>query len=167
MATLLFGIISVLIMAVYTAVMCKKMGRIPFSLSETYYRLEHNKWFGACMSLTGFTWMVAALEVTPENYQFLTYLSFVGMMMISLSPNFKDKKGAIVHYSGTVLVLLCTQAWVVCTHPWIMTVWLLPVAYIIRYISKMGLGKLIDAKPVFWLEIAAFMVIYINLFVLC
>lgn len=165
MATI-FAIISALTLAIYTVVMTKKMGRLPYSISETFFTLTHKKWFGFCMIITGFTFMLSALDATPENWQFLAFLSFIGMLMIALAPNFTEKKEAVIHYIGTAVVLICTQAWVYVTHPWILILWLLPLVYIGRYIKRYGIEDIINVKPVFWLEITAFIVIYINLFML-
>lgn len=166
MATII-ALISAMIIAIYTFVMVKKMGRVPYSLSETYYRLEHKKWFGAAMILTGFTFMVSALTVTPEYYQFLVFLSFIGMIMIALSPNFTEKKDAVIHYIGTGILFISTQVWITYTEPWLLLLWFFPIAYIIWYISKHGITQIIEAKPVFWLEVTATAIIYISLFRLC
>lgn len=165
MATI-FGIISALILAVYTLVMIRKSGKIPYSLSSTYYRLEQKEWFVGCMSVTGFTYMLSALGKTPDSCQFLVFLTFAGMMLLALSPNFRDKNEAVLHYSGTAVVLLCTQAWVACTMPWLLLLWLLPAAYILYHVARYGADAFIDSKPVFWLEVTAYMTVYINLLLL-
>lgn len=165
MATI-FGIISALILAVYTLVMVKKTGKIPYSLSATYYRLEQKKWFVGCMAVAGFTFMLSAMDKTPDGCQFLIFLTFLGMMLLALSPNFRDRKEAVLHCSGTAVVLLCTQAWVACTTPWLLLLWLLPVIYIFLYVGKHGPDAFIESKPVFWLEVTTYLTAYLNLFLL-
>ena len=167
----IFGIISALIFAIYTTVVIYKTGGIPYSISETYYRLEHPKWFSACLGLCGFTFFVSAVGRTPENIQFLVFLALLGMITITISPRFKDKKGGIVHYCGTALLLLSTQAWVACTNPWLLIIWLLPIAYIVRHVMADNVksdlwSKIVYVRPAFWIEITGFIIIFINMILL-
>lgn len=167
----IFGIISALIFAIYTAVVIYKTGGIPYSISETYYRLEHPKWFSVCLGLCGFTFFVSAVGRTPENIQFLVFLALLGMITITISPRFKNKKEGIVHYCGTALLLLSTQVWVACTNPWLLIIWLAPVIYIVRQVMADSMksdlwNKIVYARPAFWLEITAFIIIFINLILL-
>ena len=46
-------IISMLVIAAYTAAVCVKTKGVPYSISATYYYLEHKLWFMATMWLTG------------------------------------------------------------------------------------------------------------------
>ena len=48
-----------LCIASYTAAVCVKNKGIPYSISETFYKLEHKAWFGISMLLT------AALLMPP------------------------------------------------------------------------------------------------------
>lgn len=113
----IFGIISALIFAIYTAIVIKKTGGIPYSISETYYRLENPKWFSVCMALDGIAFFGSAVGRTPDTCQFLVFLSLIGVLIITLSPRFKEKKEGIIHYIGTAILLLSSQTWVACTNP--------------------------------------------------
>lgn len=167
----IFGIISALIFAIYTAVVIYKTGGIPYSISETYYRLEHPKWFSVCLGLNGFTFFVSAVGRTPENIQFLVFLALLGMITITISPRFKERTEGIIHYCGTALLLLSTQAWVACTNPWLLIIWLAPLIYIVRLVMADNVksdlwSKIVYARPAFWLEITGFIIIFINLILL-
>lgn len=167
----LFGIISALIFAIYTAVVIYKTGGIPYSISETYYRLEHPKWFSVCLGLCGFTFFVSAVGRTPENIQFLVFLALLGMITIAISTRFKERTEGIIHYCGTALLLLSTQAWVACTNPRLLITWLLPIVYIVRHVIADSMksdlwNKIVYARPAFWLEITGFIIIFINLILL-
>ena len=44
---MLLLIISFLVIAAYTAAVCIKAKGVPYSISATYYKLEHKHWFMA------------------------------------------------------------------------------------------------------------------------
>lgn len=67
--TVLF-LISLFVIAVYIAVVIVKSG-IPYSISDTYYRIDRKKWFMFVMLVTGFSLLPVALEVSSESSQFL------------------------------------------------------------------------------------------------
>ena len=56
-------IISFLIIASYTAAVCIKAKGVPYSISATYYYLEHKLWFMATMWLTAGLLIPAILVV--------------------------------------------------------------------------------------------------------
>lgn len=167
----IFGIIAAMIFALYTAIVIKKTGGIPYSISETYYRLENPKWFSVCMALDGIAFFGSAVGRTPDSCQFLVFLSLIGVLIIVLSPRFKEKKEGIIHYTGTAILLLSSQSWVACTNPWLLIIWLLPIVYIVRHVIadniKTGLWcTIVFARPAFWLEITGFFILFFNLLLL-
>ena len=167
----IFGIISALIFAIYTTVVIYKTGGIPYSISDTYYRLAHPKWFSLCLGLNGITFFGSAILRTPENIQFLVFLALLGMITIAISPRFKERTEGIIHYFGIVLLLLSTQAWVACTNPLLLIIWLAPVIYIVRHVMADSMksdlwNKIVYAWPAFWLEITGFIIIFLNLVLL-
>lgn len=167
----IFGIIAALIFALYTAIIIKKTGGIPYSISETYYRLENPKWFSVCMALDGIAFFGSAVGRTPDTCQFLVFLSLIGVLIIALSPRFKEKKEGIIHYIGTAILLLSSQAWVACTNPWLLVIWLLPIVYIVRHVMADNIktdlwSTIVFARPAFWLEITGFFILFFNLLLL-
>lgn len=56
-------ILSMLVMAAYTAAVCVKQKGVPYSISATYYYLEHKLWFMATMWLTAGLLIPAILVV--------------------------------------------------------------------------------------------------------
>ena len=56
-------IISFLVIAAYTAAVCIKAKGVPYSISATYYYLEHKLWFMATMWLTAGLLIPAILVV--------------------------------------------------------------------------------------------------------
>lgn len=112
-----FTIISALLIANYTAAVCIKGKGVPYSISETYYKIDHKLWFGVTMVMTAFPLMPAILEVTLDSYQFTAFLACSGMIATGIAPNFREGIEKRVHMAGAVLCLLFSQVWVGLTCP--------------------------------------------------
>ena len=112
-------LISLLTIATYTVIVSIKSG-IPYSISETYYRINHKKWFTFVMLFTAITLLPAALEYSSEKSQFLIFLSVAGMGIVGLSPNFihGEKSEQKAHYIGSGMFLIFSQCWVGCNLQW-------------------------------------------------
>lgn len=159
-------LISLLTIATYTAIVTIKSG-IPYSISETYYRINHKKWFTFVMLFTAITLLPAALENSTENSQFLIFLSVAGIIVVGLSPNFihGEKFEQIAHYIGSVMLLIFSQCWVGCNLPWALTCWIVYVMWIIFNFTKSDpeqsfYNRLVSTKPVFYAELIVMMTVY-------
>lgn len=152
--------------AIYTAIVSIKSG-IPYSISETYYRINHKKWFTFVMLFTTITLLPVALEYSLENNQFLIFLSVAGMAIVGLSPNFiyGEKSEQIAHYIGSGMLLIFSQCWVGCNLPWALTWWIVYVMWIIFNFNKSNpkqsfYDRLVSTKPVFYAEIIVMITVY-------
>lgn len=159
-------LISFLTIATYTTIVTIKSG-IPYSISETYYRINHKKWFTFVMLFTAITLLPVALEYSPENNQFLIFLSVAGMGIVGLSPNFihGEKSEQKAHYIGSGMLLIFSQCWVGCNLPWALTWWIVYVMWIIFNYNKSGpeqnfYNRLISTKPVFYAELIVMITVY-------
>ena len=159
-------LISLLTIATYTAIVTIKSG-IPYSISETYYRLNHKKWFTFVMLFTAITLLPAALDNSSENSQFLIFLSVAGMGVVGLSPNFihGEKSEQIAHYIGSGMLLIFSQCWVGCNLPWALTCWIVYIMWIIFNFNKSDseqsfYNKLVSTKPIFYAEIIVMITVY-------
>lgn len=159
-------LISLLTIATYSAIVTIKSG-IPYSISETYYRINHKKWFTFVMLFTAITLLPVALEYSPENNQFLIFLSIVGMGVVGLSPNFihGEKSEQIAHYIGSGMLLIFSQCWVGCNLPWALTWWIVYVMWIIFNYNKSGpeqnfYNRLVSTKPIFYAELIVMITVY-------
>lgn len=159
-------IISALIIASYTAAVCIKVKGIPYSISATFYALEHKWLFCATMIITAGLLMPVILQKTPESYQFTAFLSCVGMIMVGAAPHFKEGLEKKIHTVGAVLCLLFSQVWVLLTCPLLLLVWLGYLAYtVVMMINKWNgnfISSFILTKPMFWVEITALITTYIT-----
>lgn len=157
--------ITLILISLLTIVTIKS--GIPFSISETYYRLNHKKWFTFVMLFTAITLLPAALENSSENSQFLIFLSVAAMGIVGLSPNFiyGEKSEQMVHNVGSVMLLIFSQCWVGCNLPWALTCWIVYVMWIIFNYNKSGpeqnfYNRLISTKPVFYAELIVMITVY-------
>lgn len=159
-------LISLLTIATYTAIVTIK-SEIPYSISETYYRLNNKKWFTFVMLFTAITLLPAALDNSSENSQFLIFLSIAGMGVVGLSPNFihGEKSEQIVHYIGSGMLLIFSQCWVGCNLPWALTCWIVYIMWIIFNYNKSDpeqnfYNRLVSTKPVFYAELIVMITVY-------
>lgn len=162
-------IISALLIATYTAAVCIKCKGIPYSISETYYKISHKFLFGATMVLTACLLMPAILEVTPDSYQFTAFLACVGLIMVGVAPNFREGIEKKIHTSGAVLCLVFSQVWVGLICPWMLLVWVGYLVYTIVMMIKNWTGyftgTFLGTKPMFWVEITALVATYVTLII--
>ena len=163
-------LLSILCIAAYTTAVCVKFKGIPYSISETFYKLEHKWWFLLTMWLTAGLLMPSILEVTPGCYQFTAFLACIGMMFVGVAPNFRKGLDSPVHITGAILCILFSQVWVLLTCLWVLLAWIAYLAYTAWGMKKYWKGNFISAfmltKPMFWVEITALLATYVTLFIL-
>ena len=159
-------IISMLIIASYTAAVCIKAKEVPYSISATFYALDHKWWFLATMWLTAGLLMPAILEVSNPNTEFLAFLACAGMIFVGAAPNFRPEFEGKIHQGGAIVCVVGSQLWVACNCWWVLLpVWGVYIAYTIMAIRKQKEGvflyKFRQTKPMFWVEIAALLSTYL------
>lgn len=162
-------ILSALLIATYTATVCIKCKGVPYSISETFYKIDHKMWFGVTMVLTACLLMPAILQVTPDSYQFTAFLACAGMIATGVAPNFREGIDRKIHTSGAVLCLVFSQVWVSLTSPWMLLLWVGYLAYTVLGMKKYWKGNFISAflltKPMFWVEIVSLLTTYFTLLI--
>lgn len=162
-------ILSMLVMAAYTAAVCIKQKGVPYSISATYYKLEHKYWFMATMWLTAGLLMPAVLEISKPDTEFLAFLALAGMFFIGAAPNFKDDIEGGIHEMGAIFCLTGSQAWVAGNCPWCLLVWIAYVGYTVAMMVRNENDSIISdflyTKPMFWIEVAALTSTYLSIFI--
>ena len=148
--------IGVSIFLAYLIFILRKIGikRLP-SLSHSYYELGKQGWmFQLTLISVVFLLMPKLLELTPESFQFVAFLTAAPLMFVGVAANFMDGGMAKkVHYTAActsaglslllVILLAIFVNWMV-----ILTV---PIALATFYSLFKKYGQLI-----FFLEMAAF-----------
>lgn len=150
-----------LIFIAYNTITIKMFG-VPESISGTYYLLEERRksygWFFTLFCLgTGFTLLPPWLDMTPESYQFSSFLTVAGLLFVGAAAQFKDVFTAKVHYSAAVICCVFSQVWCICAGYW----WVSLISFTIT----MGYSLIRDSKKwMFWLEMAAAGAMYVSIF---
>lgn len=161
-------ILSMTVIFIYVGVMVKRNG-IPYSISDTYYSLEHKLWFGFTMVATALLLMSPLLSATPESYQFTAFLMCGALLFVGAAPNFKAGMDRPVHIAATAIAALNSQIWIALTFPWLMLVWIAWILYVGVRLKQVWNGDLwysfVLCKPLFWAEIIAFGMIYLSLLI--
>lgn len=144
-------ITGALALLIYTAVMAKKKGSMPDSLSETAY-IGKSRMF-TFMIATCATLMTPILAIAGVYDSILSMLFLLGMYMVASSPHYK-RYDRLLHYGGGMLAGLATQLIVFAHNPLLLTAWVIvPLWALLR-------GK---EKIVFIAELICYMTISISL----
>lgn len=105
---LCLGFVVILTYSVFSALL---IGRLPISLSETYYELRRvgkGWYFSATLFTLGITMMPIWLEKTSGFwYQFFVFIACAAIIFVSASPDYR-KRGTVerkVHYISAVVAM--------------------------------------------------------------
>lgn len=161
----IFSIISLLILVIYTGIMVVREEGIPYSLSATFYCLEHPRWFSAIIISSAFLVLPAALDVSTDQSRFLIFMSVVGMFLVGAAPNFRDED-RVLHTAGACVLLICSQLWVLFNSPVFLYSWLVWISgtasYALVKLSEYdsAVTAFYHSRPMFWIEITALFCVY-------
>lgn len=99
-------ITAIIILVAYLACVLIVTKEIPLCLSDTAYTVSKTGFAIVMVVICGLLWF-PMLEATAEEWQFLVFLSMVGMMAMAVSPYEDDKISRNIHYTGTTLAMIC------------------------------------------------------------
>lgn len=164
-------VISILIIAAYTTAVCVKQKGVPYSISATFYAIEHKGWFRFTMWACPMVLMPAILEVSKPGTEFLAYLALAGMIVVGCFPDYKaDKFQYRGHIAGAMMAILFSQTWAALNLWVILLTWLSYIGYTALSMVKQGDGtfkeRYKETRPMFWIEIVSFLVIFLICLVL-
>lgn len=158
--------LSLLVISIYTVAVCIKQKGISYSISATFFKLNHPYWFMATMWLTAGLLMPSILEVSKPGTEFLAFLSCVGMFMVGAAPNFKEEFEGKIHLAGALMCVIGSQLWVAFNAWYMLVVWLAYIGYTALFMVKEKEGgfwyKFYQSKPMFWVEITALLSTYLT-----
>lgn len=142
-------ILSLAVVAGFTAYAVRQIGYVPTCISATYYLLPKRKGlFQSTMVAGGFLALPAWLEASPEAWQFLAFFGSAGLMFIGASPAFLDHFEGKIHYTATAIAALAAILWLVFGSKW---GWIPLIGYTlcaIPFIKKMPYNWLFIAEIV-------------------
>lgn len=114
----ILAIIIPILFIVYNVIVIK-ITCIPTSLSETFYNLKEKYkcgWiFTVFLFVISITSMLLLLYITKDKpYQFLSFLSAIGLIFVAVSPNFKNLENRKIHFIFATLSLVCALILIFC-----------------------------------------------------
>lgn len=152
-------LISLLITIVYLTYTIKLFG-VPWSISDTYYKLERRK-KGSGILFTAWTWLaglpllIAWLEIASDTpYQFLAFLACGSLMMLGTAAQFKQSLTEMVHYVSAGICVVSALIWVILTGYWYIPFMFLSISILLGLKYK---------KWITWIELAALSATFITL----
>lgn len=163
------AIISMLVIACYTAAVCIKFKGVANSISATMYALAHKWLFRFTMWVTPMLLMPEILEVSCPNTEFLAFLALVGMILVGCAPDYvNDPFQRKLHITGAIMCIGFSQLWVALNSWWVLLpVWLAYLTYTSIAVGRQKEGvfvyKFRQTKPMFWVEIASLMTTYLTI----
>ena len=110
--------------------------------------------------------MPAILDVSKPGTEFLAFFALVGMIVVGCFPDYKaDKFQHRGHIAGATMAILFSQTWAAFNFWPMLLAWLPYVGYTALNMVKQEKGafkdKYIETKPMSWIEIFSFGVIYL------
>lgn len=156
MVTLL--VISIVLFVSYIGYTVGMYG-IPASISDTYYRLGKKGWLFTLFCLAESSLLVASfIEASKEEYQFLAFIASASLAFVGSAPLFKEQNRNI-HYVSAGICALASLVWQV-----LMSFWYIPLITFLGGVIVLACLKF--RKPMFWMEMCAFISTYITLLLL-
>lgn len=123
-------LIGFLIILLYCIIIITKDKEIPNSISQMVYSLEEKmKWtFTMVMMIVGFMIVPQLMEVINPNYEFLGFLTVLGIFGVGADPLVKGEKN-IVHYVSAAIMGISSQIIVLMNMSNLMYMWIPYVMY--------------------------------------
>ena len=101
--------INIILFCLYNIYIIYKYG-LPTSLSETAYMLEKKYWLFTILCLvTGFS--ILPIWFGGDDWDFLKFLSMIGLAFTGVTPMFKEGLDKPVHYTSSIITCICMLLW--------------------------------------------------------
>lgn len=160
---MILSFLSLSVIATYVGIMIKREG-IPYSISATYYILEHRWAFGLSMLLTA-AFLYTPLQTDSCVANILSALACLGMAITAIAPNFRNKGDKVVHAIGAGLALICSQIYVGMVFPLLLLLWLVYLCCTILVMDEDEgfVSEFLATKPLFWIEVLSLLTVYLGI----
>lgn len=127
----------------------------PSCISETYYCLKKKELFTIWILLVSFLIFPSWVEISPVNFQFLSFLSVISLGSVGINPRYLESQ-RMAHIVSAALAVIISLVWNIVVGQYIIPI-ILAVVVIILYVSRVK-------NLLFWVECAAFSNIYLSIF---
>ena len=157
MVTLL--IISIVLFVSYIGYTVGMYG-ISVSICDPQYLLGKRGWLFTLFCLVESSLLIASfIEASKEEYQFLAFIASASLAFVGSAPLFKEDYNRNIHYVSAGICALASLACQV-----LMSFWYVPLITFLGGVIVLACLKF--KKPVFWMEMCAFISTYITLLLL-
>lgn len=128
----------------------------PSCISESYYLLKYPRLFTVWIFLVVGTVFPLWVETSPENYQFMTFLSVVCLLGVGIFPNYlqTDKRKHIIATIGAAALSI---VWGLLFKSYITLIAFIIVGLLLIFFKK--------KQKLFWIENTAFLQIYTQILI--
>lgn len=123
-------LIALFILTSYTISVVCRWG-VPKSLSRTYFSIKHKWIFSACVATSAGFLLPTLINILPEEWQWLGFLSVVGAVSVAFAPNLNDELQEQAHMGGAIILGLASQGVAAVICPLVLMIWLcwIPFAF--------------------------------------
>ncbi len=176
-------IIATTLLVAYTLILCVVNKHIPDSLSQSVFFLPPSaSWLWTLViGFFAFAIMPAFIDKTPENWQWLAFISCAGLMAVAFAPLLPAKEtltqdgdkvidksdlGYKVHMVGAFTAAIGSQVLIARCQPLVLLCWIPYIGYFVYYYSQYFFKLMVPWRTkVFWAEMTCFLtpVIYVSI----
>ena len=129
-------------------------------IGYTVGMLGKRGWLFTLFCLAESSLLVASfIEASKEEYQFLAFIASASLAFVGSAPLFKEDYNRNIHYVSAGICALASLVWQV-----LMSFWYVPLIAFLGGVIVLACLKF--KKPVFWMEMSAFISTYITLLLL-
>ena len=111
-------LIALILFVIYNIFVILKYD-IPTSLSETAYMLGKYYWVftGLCISTVALV-MPCWFDIGSHDWDFLKFLSMIGLLFTGASPMFKKQLDKPIHFTSAIITCVCLLTWLGLNNHW-------------------------------------------------
>lgn len=147
-------IVSIIIYVSYTSYIRIKYK--PDCISQSYYLLSNGNIFTVCIIAISFLTFPAWVEISPEYFQFLPFLSVITLSLVGICPKYLEQD-RIPHIAGASITCILSIVWNIVSGTLLIPVVLL-IVLILLFVFKIR-------DRLFWIECLAFSNIYFSIII--
>lgn len=171
--------IATTLLVAYTLILCVVNKHIPDSLSQSVFFLPPSaSWLWTLViGFFAYAIMPPFIDKTPEDWQWLAFISCGGLMAVAfapLLPGKEQKDGSIdksdlgykVHMVGAFTAAIGSQVLIARCQPLVLLCWIPYIGYFVYYYSQYFFKLMVPWRTkVFWAEMTCFLtpVIYVSI----
>lgn len=105
-------LLSLLLIVFYTIRVCIEIKGIPDSISATFFKIRHRRWFTLTLWGTAAFLIPGILAASASHTYYWALAASLGTFLVGLAPNFTKEPQEGVHIIGATMGLVTSQIWV-------------------------------------------------------